>query len=248
MSTSLTVRAAEQEMLILPATGVRPGSLPIVMCHGAGGAATSFNLTTLPWQFKFGQALEAAGLSISHANLGGTVAPNLGTATWGNDTVVDRIESARLNLVALGCRSDKVGLVGTSMGGISCWSYARANPTKVAAIVAMIPVCDIEDMRPIGGFGVQIEAAWGIAAGGVLPDRANPNTVANAALIASSGASISLYYSTADTTTRPGPVTQLAAKLGVTPTLFSTTLNHSDAQFEFIPVDTIIAQLKAAGA
>lgn len=230
------VYSGERETLVIPRGKINSEKKGIIVVHGAGASAASFFQLSLTHQIKFSLALCRAGFVI--------VAPDLGgTHTWGNDTVVSRIESARQFLVSLGC-NQKVCLVGTSMGGLNSLNYTRAYPSRVAALIALIPAADLEMLRDT--HGSSIESAWGIGSGGVLPARANPNTIENAAQIASSNADIGFYYSTAETIADAPGVEQMAEKLGVIPTVISTTMDHSDALFQFLPTNEIIDRLKAA--
>jgi hypothetical protein len=79
-----------------------------------------------------------------------------------------------------------------------------------------------------------------------LPARANPTDDANAALIASAGARIRLYYSTVDTTVIPGTVTTLAAKIGAAATAIDSVTGHSDATVGKTPTDEVVRTLYAA--
>jgi pimeloyl-ACP methyl ester carboxylesterase len=66
---------------------------------------------------------------------------------WGNDAAVADIDTARLYLGTLGCATDKVLLVGASMGAVDALNYTRAHPDRVAAVIGLIPGSDVDDIR-----------------------------------------------------------------------------------------------------
>jgi pimeloyl-ACP methyl ester carboxylesterase len=153
---------------------------------------------------------------------------------WGNDAAVADIDTARVFLGTLGCATDKVLLVGASMGVVDALNYARAHPDRVAAIVGMIPGSDVNDLRDNNRAGTTqaaINTAWGLAGGSTsatvpLPARANPTDDANAALIASAGARI--------------------AKIGAAATAIDSVTGHSDATVGKTPTDEVVRTLYAA--
>jgi dienelactone hydrolase len=240
------VVSGQEDVIYRPRNGAR-GKRGVVLLHGHNQTVQHFLAPALAGQFKLAEAIAAAGLVCVALHTEGN--------GWGSDQVIADIESARTYMGTLGCATDKVLLVGISMGGGCMFNYARANPTKVAALVGCIPACDFDDLRDNdrGAAGVRdaINTAFGLAAGSTsatvaLPSRANPMSDANAALIAGSGAKIKLYYSTVDAVVIPATVTALATKLGVTPTVVDTTNGHSDNTLAAMPRNEVVQTLFAA--
>lgn len=177
-------------------------------------------------------------------------------AGWGSDLTghdaVGAIETTRIYLSNLGCATDKIVLVGASAGVTDALNYTRTYPSKVAALIGIMPAVDLDDIRDNnrGSARANINTAWGMTVGSTsateaLPSRANPNTTTNAASIASSGAPVGLYYSTADTIVIASTVTSFASKLGVTPTVISTSVDHSDALFGLVDMDEVVDLIAA---
>src|ERR1044071_268892 len=218
------------------------GKRVVVLLHGQLQTGQEWNdITNTPFQSAVAQAVTDAGMACASIYGDG--------AAWGNDTQLADLETLRTSLPTLipGCNNDKLLIIGASMGGLWGFNYMRAHPTLVAAYVGIMPASDMDDIRDINRGGTtqaNINTAWGMPVGSTsgtnaLPTRANPNSSANAALIASSGAPIKMYYSTADTIVVPATVTSLATKLGVTPTIISNSLDHGDALIGAAPLGEI---------
>lgn len=175
----------------------------IVWCHERGALANFLQVEPL----LGAELLTRAGLPIIAADLGGT-------ATWGNDTEQARTQQAWDYLVtAAGCASDKVLLYGMSMGAPGALNWARANPTKVAAVALVLPITDLIGFHDanLGGYATEIETAYGgLAAWNAAKAAHDPLT--HAAEYA--GIPIKLWYSTDDSLALPANVTAFAAASG----------------------------------
>jgi carboxylesterase len=106
-----------------------PGEGPAVLClHGFSG--TPFEVTPL------GQSLSGAGYSVSVPRLPGhgDTVEALATSTWR-----EWFEGARAAMDSLLAQTgrDRVGIVGSSMGGLLALRLARLYPDKVGAVVAI---------------------------------------------------------------------------------------------------------------
>lgn len=130
----------------------------VIFCHGAGGSAlNALFLTDVPAQAKLVRALADSGHTVLAGDFGGS-------QTWGNDTSLARVGQAVTHLTALsGVLSGKVHLVGISMGGLVALNYAKANPTLVASVTAIIPTVDIPAAydADISGAAALIDTAYG---------------------------------------------------------------------------------------
>lgn len=238
--------AGQDDVVFTPRGGPR-GKRGVVLLHGQDTSLLVWSDPSgSPGQASIGTALASVGfvcVSIFDEGNG-----------WGNDAAVADIDTARLYLGTLGCATDKVLLVGASMGAVDALNYTRAHPDRVAALVGIIPGSDVDDIRDNNRAGTTraaINTAWGLAAGSTsasvpLPARANPSADANAAAIASSGAVINLYYSTVDTVVIPATVVALAAKLGASATAIDSSTGHSDATVGKTPTDEVARTMYAA--
>lgn len=106
---------------------------------------------------------------------------------WGNATSQGRTTTAKDWLSsAYSLDTGPVALVGCSMGALSAFVYAAANPSDVACIVAILPIVDLEKVRTDNIFGhrAAIDAAWGVTYPAALPQQADPkqNTAALSAI------------------------------------------------------------------
>lgn len=125
-------------MRILPKYPAADGSqVGVLFCHSAGATATEPLLES--WA-QFVMPLAAAGHPILATDLGGPV-------TWGNDTIIARITTAKAYLHAsMGAKTGKVILIGMSMGAAGALAWAGANPSLVAGFVGVAPVSNITDI------------------------------------------------------------------------------------------------------
>jgi dienelactone hydrolase len=181
--------AAEGDVLMLPHGYPRDGSIRgVVYVHAFGEVALSIN--------QFVNGLNKASVINAIASVYPTVSFDGGafgsgtttdTNSWGNPNAQTRLGQAITWLQSPsggGAKTGQVLLVGYSMGHALSLTYAQANPQNVAAIVGMLPVNDIDDIRDNnrGTFRASISTAWGTGAWtapGVppLPANANPAKV-----------------------------------------------------------------------
>lgn len=226
----------ELDVLYMPRGGPG-GRRGILLCHGAGGDALYANDPTVPGALELFHRLASEGFTMLSSDWGGP-------GTWGNGHAVTRLESGRLVLAALGCAPDKVALVGVSMGGLNALSYAISHPDRVAAIGAVVPAADPQDMLDLYPGWAAIAKAWGVEPGERLPDRARPISASDS--LRRCGP-IHMYYSTADQYTRAGPIEALAEAIHQPATIVSTTLDHSDDEVAAVPKDELVEILRRAG-
>lgn len=235
------VAAGETDNIFRPRTP-RQGTCGVILLHGSGNPQGFVDLTLQPSSVKLVAALASSGIPC----IGG----DFGYQAWGNDTVISRIDAAWTVLRGQfpQMRTDKVCLIGGSMGGWAVTRYCELYPTKVAACVGLIPLCDgvafYQRNISNGPVTAQIAAAWGVAAGDPLPAAAN--NAANAA----SAASVPWLagYSSVDQTVLPAWVTSYTAAVGGTAIVTDSTYGHSDQAIGGMPIDTVGQFLSAHGA
>lgn len=136
-----------------------------------------------------------------------------GVNTFGNDTALTSVTNAFNHLVAQGCHPSRVMLAGVSMGNLVNMSWARANLSKVAAILGMIPAMNITAAHAEnrGGYTASINAAYGGAySEAVYGATHNPATF-KAQL---AGIPFKAFYSTNDTQVLPAEVLDVVAGIG----------------------------------
>lgn len=133
--TESTTAPGEQH-IVLGGLATWQGAQPkgVIWCHGSGEDASTSYLN------GYRLVTELAKRSTVHVG-------DLGFQTWGNDTVVTRIDEAIDHLEATYGVTTPVVLVGISMGGCSALNYALRNPDKVAGVAAVIPLVDLDNSR-----------------------------------------------------------------------------------------------------
>lgn len=210
----------------------------VVFCHGSGNPQGGVDATQQPATVALLASLAAAGVPV--------IAGDFAGQAWGNDTVLARIDAAW----ALGktlfptARTDKLLLIGGSMGGAATSRYSQKYPGKVAAHLGLIPLLDLLAFYAANPANqAEIAAAWGVATGAALPAAAdNASGAAKQA-----GVPTLLGYSTVDTVVRPAWVTAYAAKIGARTIVTDTTAGHSDAAIAGMPIPTAAQFLAATG-
>lgn len=196
-----TYRAAEKAMLHHPHgnVGTHYGALVV---HGATGDYT---------QMAMDPFLRALGDNIGLTSL---TADYGGSTPWMNATHRDAIQSGFAYLTGRGgVRTDKVILIGGSMGFAGIMRWARENPAKVLAIIGLVGVGDSDAMYTSNraGLAAGMDAAWG---GNYMLNGSpqNPVHAGNPAMTA--GIPHLLTYSNGDVSVFPSEVLALAAAIG----------------------------------
>lgn len=227
------VNGSEKEVHYKPRVSNGRG---VIYCHGNNGSHIE------PQRFASGsyrlfQRLAHAGYHVLTPDLGGPY-------TWGNDTAVDRITSARQILINNGC-SDRIVLIGGSMGNTNVLRYMADFPSRVACGIGLIPAIDIDQIRANNwnGLKANIESAWGIGSSDPIPARGIPlNRTAEMSPVPWAG-----WYGSADTVVDGADCIALANALGGDSMAIeaNNTYDHSDALMRSINVDDIIAWIDA---
>jgi alpha-beta hydrolase superfamily lysophospholipase len=85
-----------------------------------------------------------------------------GPKQWGNDASRTKVDEhiAYATGGEFNAKVDKVALLGTSMGALHLLGWARANPSKVAAIALLYPAVDLQWVHD-NGAAADTEAAFG---------------------------------------------------------------------------------------
>lgn len=165
--------AGEFDWLWVPGY-VRTNTIGVVATHGA----------SVPTHFCSSAWPEANKIVCNLANNGiPVIAGHMGGDQWASDTHLSRIDAARVNMAArTGCRSDKIHLLGASMGAAGAVRYAINNPSKVASLTLLIPVSNlIRNYRTDtpAGSRASIATAWGLTAPRSVADATTTINSAN---------------------------------------------------------------------
>lgn len=134
------VHASESDLWCTPHNFSAGEKMGLLYCHGGGATALEATAYSSPGIAAIVRALASRYIVLS-TDLGGT-------RTYGNDTVIARVGTARTYLQStLGAKAGPVHMIGASMGAQSAFVYARANPSHVASIVGLVPLIDLTDIH-----------------------------------------------------------------------------------------------------
>lgn len=216
-----------------------------VYAHGASGSG----MQAMDGQAQAGVTRVCAALA--RAGFVGLSGDFGGATTFANDTFLTAMEGGINTLLASGqCASDKVILVGASMGMMLASRYAMEHPTKVAGMIGLIPGIDIEDIRTRDALAsrAMINTGWGLPVGSYIggadqtpvPTRGKPLDSANLSAVAA--IPTHLFYSTADTVATSAAVdTYAAGRANVTKHVVSSSLDHSDAAIRAVTPGDVVS-------
>lgn len=119
---------------------------PILSLHGAGGNALGDQIS------PYGETLQVfadSGYPVHAGDYGSSAWRDSVGGIWnfGNSDNIAAINAAVTWLGSQpGIKTDKVFLIGGSMGAAAALNYYKSNPTKIAAIALTIPLLDMNDL------------------------------------------------------------------------------------------------------
>jgi pimeloyl-ACP methyl ester carboxylesterase len=211
----------------------------LIMLHGSGSPNEYVDPNNQAASVRLAAAIATAGIPC--------IAGDMGGQGWANDTVMSRITSAWTFMqTQYSIRTDKVLLLGCSMGGSAVLRYAQLHPTNVAGVLGLLPLTDLVGFYTgnVGGSQAQIGTAWGVTAPAALPSAANIAGLYATAV----GIPYLAAYSTVDTLVSATTVVNYAALVGGTTVVVDSTYGHSDAAIAGMPISQVISFLIANGA
>lgn len=230
----------QTEVFAAPAKAfANPGGVPgVIYCHGAGQGSSSATNSALVGQYPLFNALRER-FCVASGDFGATA--------WGNPAALGNVDSMKTWMQStMGVKTGKVALVGISMGTLTALNYAKANPSKVACVVSVLPAVNLNDFysNNRGGYAASVTAAYG----GSYNDTTQGPTSNPYNYAASFPGTIpvQLYYSTADSIALPSYVTSFAsAAASASAISVSTTLDHSEAAIAQASINSITAFIAA---
>jgi hypothetical protein len=196
------VIASQREVSLSPNDPVSAKKYPIIFAHGAEGdaGASAWMGLTSRWGVFTG--------AIDYGKFFGVSADMGGSATWGNNTVIEAMDSAfsfmQANPFVL---TGKVNIVAQSMGAASAMAFAGRFKSKVNKIVLVIPVLNISDIRSSSSYQSAIDTAYG-GTWSEINFGADHNPLTMSANGKFSGIPIQVWYGTTDTLCKPEYSTQ----------------------------------------
>jgi pimeloyl-ACP methyl ester carboxylesterase len=180
-------------------------------CTGLAGTADSVFGSSF---IDMPTVLATAGVPLMSCDYGGN---NL----WGNATSNSRMDAAWAYLQsAFGVKTDKAVVIGGSHGSVTAMRWALANPSKVAALVLVLPAVNFVDLHDNDrgpGAKATMEAAY---ATGAVASYVGNSTIAavdpfqNVSAYAALGIPIKGFYASDDPTALPGYWQTFAAAVG----------------------------------
>lgn len=220
--------AGENDQLWIPGNPRGNSKFGCILLHGAA----------TPSQFADVARYGSAELPAYLATAGiPCVAGFMGGDTFGNATGVARVQPALTYLsgAAGGASAVKAHLIGFSMGFAIALNYAAANPGKVASIIGILPLTNIDTIYQgnVGGLRATIQTAWGVVHPAALPAGANLLTAA--AAVKAAGIPCKMYYSPVDALASPADAVVMGAALGINPISYDpNSTGHTEATFKKI--------------
>lgn len=215
-TTRVRIQTGELDSLWEPSE-VDEDKNPIILLHGSG--VNNYNM------FIQGARYACCLLGPLGALSGRKVVAGwFGGQTFGNDTLVSRVDAA-LTLVG----GTRAHILGVSMGGAGAVRYGALNPTKTASVMGITPLSDIDAIYQANRLGLRadIGTAWGVTYPTALPAQSNL-AVTHGPVLAANGTPRRLLYSTADTSVLPAEVVTLATSMGITAQVVDTTSGHTE--------------------
>lgn len=238
------VNAGEYDFVLKP-NNPRSQNVGVLMFHGSGHPYAMHD-TAQPYSNILAGLIANAGIPIVSAEFGGQA--------WGNPSAVSLGDAAitRMNAIC-GTRTDKVIVMGGSMGGYTALRYAKMNPTKVLAVAGLVPLTNMTYFYSnIGGTtDDEIAGAWGVSVGTTLPSASQIQEVAATAF---TGIPIKLWYSGSDAIIRPIDTTNFASSAPTATAVNVGSNGHSDKTILDVinygagDAQDVISFLKANGA
>jgi pimeloyl-ACP methyl ester carboxylesterase len=129
-----------------------------VWCHGHGATAID-GIDPATYGPIANAIVNTLGCPVLSADMGGT-------ATWGNDTATSAMTNALAQLSAIGAKTDKIVLMGGSMGTLTSFGSILKGTITKAQVAAMVIVVGVPDLGVFhdtnrNGFAAEIETAYG---------------------------------------------------------------------------------------
>lgn len=113
----------------------------VIFCHGVGGSGDSWSQATVSTKII---ALAEAGYPVLCCDLS---AVTYSGSNWADNDHIAAITDAWTYLKSpFGAQTDKVGLLGASMGVAGALAWARANLSECYAVAGLVPVLDVNDI------------------------------------------------------------------------------------------------------
>jgi pimeloyl-ACP methyl ester carboxylesterase len=136
------VTAGEKDVIMRPKSRPATAKPGVLYVHGAeGDVGGALTWMTIQGRSRLINSIADAGYTMLSCDLGGV-------STWGNDTAISRITTARNYLLTLqDVAQGPIILVAQSMGGQNSMVWAASNKTMVKGIVLVLPVVNIQDVR-----------------------------------------------------------------------------------------------------
>lgn len=191
----------------------------VLHAHGAGGYSYNAVDPTGLQSSLYGSVVDT-GRVLFAGDYGGT-------ENWGRADAMSRMTTAYNYLQTQpNVRSGRVVLMGGSMGALCCLNWASANPSKVACIIGVIPVTNLNDIvvNNRGGYAASVNTAYGGWSESTYGSTYNPKTMALAGKY--NDIPILLFYGTSDTLCVPSEVLAFKAAAGGNTTLVPLTGGH----------------------
>jgi pimeloyl-ACP methyl ester carboxylesterase len=234
------VQSGEGDAILTPKNYKADGTVPgVIWLHGSGGShLTAVDENAYPTERANARAI-AERYPLLSIDAGGI-------STWGNDTAVARITTAKAYLQgAVGAKAGQIILAGQSMGGQNALVWAAQNLASVAAVFLVFPVCNLSDIVTNNrqGAAAVINSAysggWSEATYGAVH---NPATLSTSGAL--NGLRAQMWMSDAsDTIVLQATQLALAAAIGATCETHQMVGGHAEATAGNVDQAAVLAWL-----
>lgn len=234
------VTALEKDTIFRPRTP-RAGTCGVILFHGQSNPDGFTDSDNQKAACDLAAALANAGIPAIAAEFGGN--------SWANDPSMTAGTNAWTALKAEypSMRTDKVCVLGISMGAALAARYTQLNPSDVAAMVGIIPAYDPKACYIANNVGdAYMEAAWSFSGLGNFP--AGLDLAASASSMA--GVPLLTGYASNDSIVPAASVTAYHSAAGGTAGNLVNlgALDHTDAAIGAMSISTVVRFLAANGA
>jgi dienelactone hydrolase len=150
-------RASENHTLLEPTRYRRDGRARLILTmHGITGNA--FAALAPAYGGHIPRILAHRGYIVLAIDGGDR---SLNGAGWANNNVMQAMQQGIDYARSLGCKPGKVGLVGLSMGALSCLRFIADGETEVGAAWLGIPAVDAGSIWDLNQYRTSMDTAWG---------------------------------------------------------------------------------------
>jgi S-formylglutathione hydrolase FrmB len=234
-ATTGLIVSGQSEIVFTPGDQRPDGNCSVILLHGATAGYDNFGAASRWASAKIPAYLAMAGIPCISIEAYGDAFAN-------NDAMSAITPAITYMNGRFSTHPTKACILGISMGGGTGIRYAGLNPSKVSALIGIIPMVDIDHLyqNNILGLRAAVGTAWGVTYPTALPADANLDTYG--AIIDANNIPTKFWYDDVDTAILAADVVSMAALTGGTAVeIDPSDLGHTEGSIN-------AAQTMGAGA